>query len=529
MLIDIENTKIYFKEHYKVHILKETINTMNYSLQTNNLVDTKSDCICLPIFNKKDDIQHEVSALCKLGLQIDEACENALTQAIIRYEISSEAGKAFTLPIDNQNFSRILLIGFGDAKKVDTDTLKKAVNALKAQIKDTNIKSLCIALDEISSDISATQIIQESMVAIESSRYSFDRFKTKKTPESSLSEIIFHSDESQQASGNTAILQTQAQVKGMNTAKDLGNLPGNICTPTYLAEQAQLLAVNSENISVKILEESDLEALNMGAFLSVSKGSTEPGKLIILEYKGGTKDEAPHVLVGKGITFDTGGISLKPGASMDEMKYDMCGAASVLGTMTAIADLQPKLNVVSIIASAENMPAGNASKPGDIVTSASGITIEILNTDAEGRLVLCDALTYAEQYKPASVVDIATLTGACIVALGHCTSAVMGNDDSVINELLDAGKQANDKAWQLPIWDDYQSQIDSPFADIQNIGGKGAGSITAACFLSRFTKEFPWAHLDVAGTAWVSGGKDKGATGRPVPLLLTYLLKKVAS
>lgn len=211
---------------------------------------------------------------------------------------------------------------------------------------------------------------------------------------------------------------------------------------------------------------------------------------------------------------------------MDEMKYDMCGAASVIGTMTAIAELQPKLNIVSIIAGAENMPAGNASKPGDIVTSSSGITIEILNTDAEGRLVLCDALTYAAQYKPASVVDIATLTGACIVALGHCTSAVMGNDDTVINALLDAGQEANDKAWQLPLWDDYQTQIDSPFADIQNIGGKGAGSITAACFLSRFTKAFPWAHLDVAGTAWVSGGKDKGATGRPVPLLLTYLLNK---
>jgi len=502
---------------------------MNYSLQTNNLLDIKSDCICLPIFNQKDDIQHEVSALCKLGLQIDEACANTLTHAISRYEISCEAGKAFMLPIDNQNFNRILFIGFGDAKKVNTDTLKKAIGTLTAQLQDTNIKSLCIALDEASTDISATQIIQETMTEIESSRYSFDQFKTKKTPASPLSEVIFHSDESQQTLGNKAILQFQAQVKGMNKAKDLGNLPGNICTPTYLAEQAQLIAVNSDNISVKILDEADLEALNMGAFLSVSKGSTEPGKLIILEYQGGKKDEAPHVLVGKGITFDTGGISLKPGAAMDEMKYDMCGAASVLGTMTAIAALQPKLNIVSIIACAENMPAGNASKPGDIVTSASGITIEILNTDAEGRLVLCDALTYAEQYKPASVVDIATLTGACIVALGHCTSAVMGNDDAVINELLDAGKQANDKAWQLPIWDEYQSQIDSPFADIQNIGGKGAGSITAACFLSRFTKEFPWAHLDVAGTAWVSGGKDKGETGRPVPLLLTYLLNKEVS
>ena len=502
---------------------------MNYSLQTNNLLDIKSDCICLPIFNQKDDTQHKASALCKLGLKIDKACANALTEAISRYDISSEAGKAFMLTVDNQNFSRILFVGFGEAKNITTGTFKKAINAINSQIQNTNIKSLCIALDEVSAEIGVTHIIQESMVTIESSRYSFDQFKTIKTIASPLSEIIFHSDASQQALGNKVISQTQAQVKGINKAKDLGNLPGNVCTPTYLAEQAQLLAVNSENMSVKILEEAEMKALNMGAFLSVSKGSTEPGKLVILEYNGGKKDEAPHVLVGKGITFDTGGISLKPGASMDEMKYDMCGAASVLGTMTAIAALQPKLNIVSIIACAENMPAGNASKPGDIVTSASGITIEILNTDAEGRLVLCDALTYAEQYKPASVVDIATLTGACIVALGHCTSAVMGNNDAVINELLDAGKQANDKAWQLPIWDEYQSLIDSPFADIQNIGGKGAGSITAACFLSRFTKEFPWAHLDVAGTAWVSGGKDKGATGRPVPLLLTYLLNKEAS
>lgn len=266
----------------------------------------------------------------------------------------------------------------------------------------------------------------------------------------------------------------------------------------------------------------------MGAFLSVSKGSSEPGKMIILEYKGGKEGDAPHMLVGKGITFDTGGISLKPGPQMDEMKYDMCGAASVIGTMTAIADLQPKMNIVCIIAAAENMPAGHASKPGDIVTTASGQTVEILNTDAEGRLVLCDALTYAKNYKPASVIDIATLTGACIIALGHSTSAVMGNDDTLVDELLQSGKEVNDKAWQLPIWDEYQEQIESPFADIQNIGGKGAGSITAACFLSRFTKEYKWAHLDIAGTAWVSGGKDKGATGRPVPLLLNYLLSKAS-
>ena len=495
--------------------------TMNYTLQTNNLLDTESDCICLPIFSDQ--------SLCKSGQEINDACAQIITKAITRYDISGDAGKAFTLSIDNQNYSRIVLVGFGDSKKISTETLKKSVNALSSQIIDTNIKNLCIAFNDVSAELKHEQVIRETITTIEGGRYCFDQFKTKKSPESQLSEISFQCDASKKAVGDSSISLANAQVKGMNIAKDLGNLPGNICTPSYLAEQAQALADNSSNFSVKILEEADMEALNMGAFLSVSKGSTEPGKLIILEYKGGKKEDAPHILVGKGITFDTGGISLKPGASMDEMKYDMCGAASVMGTMSAIAELQPKLNIVSIIASAENMPAGNASKPGDIVTSASGITIEILNTDAEGRLVLCDALTYAEQYKPASVVDIATLTGACIVALGHCTSAVMGNNDSVVTELLDAGKQASDKAWQLPIWDDYQEQIDSPFADIQNIGGKGAGSITAACFLSRFTKEYPWAHLDIAGTAWVSGGKNKGATGRPVPLLLQYLLNKEVS
>ena len=504
---------------------------MNYTLQTEKLLNTHSDCICLPLFinNKSDSNKANSQVLCSLGQQIDEACENMLSKAIESYSISSEAGKAFMLSVDGQSFSRILLVGFGEAEKADSEVLKKAIGALNTQIKDTNIKSLCIAFSDIPETLKAENLIRDAITTIAGNHYNFDQFKSKKAPLSPLTEIVFHTTEDQAPSSEAKISLASAQVKGINTAKDLGNLPGNVCTPSYLAEQAQKLADDSKNFSVKILDEAELETLNMGAFLSVSKGSTEPGKLIILEYKGGKKDEAPHMLVGKGITFDSGGISLKPGASMDEMKYDMCGAASVLGTMTAIAELQPKLNIVSIIASAENMPAGNASKPGDIVTSSSGITIEIMNTDAEGRLVLCDALSYAEQYKPASVVDIATLTGACIVALGHCTSAVMGNNDPLVNELLDAGKQASDKAWQLPIWDDYQEQIDSPFADIQNIGGKGAGSITAACFLSRFTKAYPWAHLDIAGTAWVSGGKDKGATGRPVPLLLQYLLNKEAS
>ena len=305
-------------------------------------------------------------------------------------------------------------------------------------------------------------------------------------------------------------------------------MPPNICTPTYLAEQAEALAEETGLIETIIIDEAELDAMGAGAFVSVSKGSTEPGKFIIMKYQG-AKDanEAPHLILGKGITFDTGGISLKPGAGMDEMKYDMCGAASVLGTMTALTELKPNINIIGMITTAENMPAGNASKPGDVVTTLSGKTVEILNTDAEGRLVLCDALTYAiDNLKPASIVDIATLTGACMMALGTVNSGLFTEDESLATELQKAAVDSHDKVWRLPLEDDYQEQLDSNFADIANIGGRLAGSTTAACFLARFTEGQSWAHLDIAGTAWHSGGKNKGSTGRPVPLLVNYLLNK---
>jgi len=315
-----------------------------------------------------------------------------------------------------------------------------------------------------------------------------------------------------------------AIASGMNFAKELGNLPGNICTPTYLAEKAKSLKKGNRNLYVSVIEESQMKKLGMGALLSVSNGSVEPAKLVAMEYKGGEQNERPIVLVGKGITFDTGGISIKPGASMDEMKFDMCGAASVLGTIKACCDLELPINVVGVIACAENMPGGKATKPGDVVTTMSGQTVEILNTDAEGRLVLCDALTYIEKFKPEIVIDIATLTGACVVALGHVPSGLMSNDDELANDLIEAGNLSGDRAWQLPLWDEYQSELNSNFADIANIGGRWGGTITAACFLSRFTKKYRWAHLDIAGVAWHSHGKQKGATGRPVPLLTEYLL-----
>jgi leucyl aminopeptidase len=311
-----------------------------------------------------------------------------------------------------------------------------------------------------------------------------------------------------------------AIAQGMNLARDLGNLPGNLCTPTYLAEQAQALA-ETYALGIDVLEREAMENLGMGSLLSVAKGSDQPPKFIVLNYHG-AKKEKPVVLVGKGITFDSGGISLKPAAEMDEMKYDMCGAASVLGTMQAIAQLGLPLNVVGIIPTCENLPNGRANKPGDIVTSMSGQTIEVLNTDAEGRLILCDALTYAERFEPAAVVDIATLTGACVIALGHVASGLLANKQSLADELLDAGEVSGDRCWQMPLWDEYQEQLKSNFADMANIGGRPGGTITAAAFLSRFTKKYDWAHLDIAGTAWKSG-KEKGGTGRPVPLLVNFL------
>ncbi|MCV6605765.1 MAG: leucyl aminopeptidase, partial [Porticoccaceae bacterium] len=304
---------------------------------------------------------------------------------------------------------------------------------------------------------------------------------------------------------------------GVSAARELGNLPGNICTPTYLADQALELARDHDSVETTILDEAEMAELGMNCLLSVGHGSEQPSKLIVMHYRGGEADEKPHVMVGKGITFDTGGISLKPGASMDEMKFDMCGAASVIGAMNSVAEMGLPINVVGVVAAAENMPSGHATKPGDIVTTLSGQTVEILNTDAEGRLVLCDALSYVERFNPATVLDVATLTGACIIALGTHATAVLANDDALAREVLEAGEQAADRAWQLPIWDEYQEQLDTNFADVANIGGRPAGTITAACFLSRFTKAYRWAHLDIAGVAWSSNGKAKGASGRCVP------------
>ncbi|HVF18251.1 MAG TPA: leucyl aminopeptidase, partial [Steroidobacteraceae bacterium] len=317
----------------------------------------------------------------------------------------------------------------------------------------------------------------------------------------------------------------RAIVSGMSLMRDLANQPANVCTPNYLAKAAQTLAREHRSIRVRVLNEDDCRRLKMGSFLSVTEGTVEPAKMIVLEYNGADKGGEPIALVGKGVTFDTGGISMKPPPGMDEMKFDMSGAASVLGTFKALATLELPINVVGVVPACENMPGGRATKPGDIVKSMSGQTIEILNTDAEGRLILCDAITFARRFKPRAVIDIATLTGACVVALGNHLSGLFGNDQELMDALRDAGQRADDRAWPMPIGEEYAEGLKSNFADFANVAGREGGAITAACFLAKFTDGLKWAHLDIAGTSYV-GGSAKSSTGRPVPLLVDYLLNQ---
>jgi leucyl aminopeptidase len=435
---------------------------------------------------------------------------------------------------------RILLVGLGEHTKVSEGTSEmkllseysKAVRAALRIILGTPVGSILWLLEqelELRKEHLYSSVMRQTIQLVEEATYRFGlrfkQFKTKPTESPlTLKSVAFATTQKLEKQLKEIVRIGVAVANGVSLSKDMGNLPPNICTPTYLGDQAKKLA-KTYGFKVDVLEEPAIRKLGMGSFLGVAQGSAEPPRLIVVQHNKGKKDQKPIVLVGKGITFDTGGISLKPGAEMDEMKYDMCGAASVLGTFKAIGELDLAINAVGIIPTCENMPSGNAIKPGDILTSMSGQTIEVLNTDAEGRLILCDALTYAERFEPSAVVDIATLTGACVIALGHHPSGLFSNQDSLAKELQEAGEMAHDRAWHMPMWDDYQSQLDSNFADMANIGGRAGGSITAACFLSRFAKKYHWAHLDIAGTAWKSG-KEKGGTGRPVPLLTTFLVNR---
>ena len=465
---------------------------------------------------------------------INAADAKQLEALLKREKFDGKAGQSLLL-LNPQGIAaeRLLIVGLGAHDKqgnISSDNFRKALQKVPDALKATHCSDLSIILGDISvSGKDAEWQARQTVEILIASQHRADSLKSKPAePSFVLKKVTLGFTKTTSASATKGIAIGQAIAKGVDFARELGNLPGNICTPTYLASEAKRLARGQTNLSVKVLEEKAMKELGMGSLLSVSAGSDQPAKLIVMEYKGGNKKDAPIALVGKGITFDTGGISLKPGAGMDEMKYDMCGAASVLGTFKTLVELQPAMNVVGIIAASENMPNGSATKPGDIVTSMAGLTIEVLNTDAEGRLVLCDALTYTERFKPKAVIDIATLTGACVVALGNHASGLFSNNEDLAQAILKAGQTANDRAWQMPLWDDYQKQLDSNFADIANIGGPAGGSITAACFLSRFTKNIAWAHLDIAGTAWLSGAA-KGATGRPVPLLVQYLLDSLPS
>lgn len=431
--------------------------------------------------------------------------------------------------LPGSSVSRVLLIGLGERKDFDANAWRAASKAAsKALLGTPATLAISDCLSAVADDRLPAPVMAEQLASdLVSTAYVFtlhQRLEPLREPV--LEECVLSVEKTQLDACTIAAQRGTATGAGMALTRDLGNLAPNFCTPAYLADKAEALAAEHDALSTTIVEEDEMEALGMGAFLAVSRGSSQPGKLIVMDYKGRKRAGKPIVLIGKGVTFDTGGISIKPSEGMDEMKYDMCGAATVFGVMQAVASLQLPLNVIGIVAAAENMPDGNATRPGDVVTSMSGQSIEILNTDAEGRLVLCDALTYAERFDPDTVIDMATLTGACIIALGHVASAILGNHQETLADLMKAGEQSGDRCWSLPLWDDYQPQLDSNYADMANIGGRPAGTITAACFLSRFARKFNWAHLDIAGIAWTSG-KDKGATGRPVPLLMHYLFNRL--
>jgi leucyl aminopeptidase len=457
---------------------------------------------------------------------LDKAAKNALSGLVTRGDMSGKSATTLLLhKLPGVAAERVLLVGLGKASelnnKVSLDILGATFKALNA----TPAKDATLFIIDEGVGKEAVWVIKQAVFTAAEQAFRADGMKSKPSKPATLKNITFATLEKPTAALKNVLDQTASTARGMALTKELGNLPGNICTPTFLAAKALALGKAHKSIKTTVLDEKAMQKLGMGSFLSVTRGSEQPAKLITLEYYGAARTQKPIVLVGKGITFDSGGISLKPGPEMDEMKYDMCGAASVLGTLQAIAEMGLKLNVVGVIPTCENLPSGRATKPGDIVTSMSGQTIEILNTDAEGRLILCDALTYSKKFNPDTVIDIATLTGACVIALGHVASGMFANEDKLARELVTASEQSHDLIWQLPLWEDYQPLLDSNFADMANIGGRAGGTITAACFLARFTKEYRWAHLDIAGTAWKSG-KEKGATGRPVPLLTQYLINR---
>ena len=501
---------------------------MEFSIKNGNVEKQRSDCVVVGVYESR-----------KLSLSaqaVNDISTGYIDSIIKRGDMDGKLETSLMLhSVPGTLCERVLLVGLGKEQDFAEQQYCKAVRASVKALAASGASDAVSYLAELPvKELSVRWKVAHMVEVVLDASYRFDAKKRKSEEgkkehkKKHLEKISINvSQSSEMKEAESGLVDGQSLAKGVSLAKDLGNLPPNVCTPTYLAEQAVALG-KKYDLKIEVLERDELKKLGMGSFLGVTQGSEEPPKLIVLKHLKGKKDQKSVVLVGKGITFDTGGISLKPGAEMDEMKYDMCGAASVLGTFKAIAEMGLPLNVIGIIPTCENMPDGRATRPGDVLTSMSGLTIEVLNTDAEGRLILCDALTYAERFEPSAVVDIATLTGACVIALGHHASGLFSNNDSLAKELLQAGESALDRAWHMPMWDEYQPLLDSNFADMANIGGRAGGSITAACFLSRFAKKYEWAHLDIAGTAWKSG-KEKGGTGRPVPLLTEFLVARARS
>lgn len=494
---------------------------MEFSVKSGNPEKQRSACIVVGVF--------EPRRLSAVGEQLDNVSDGYLSNLLRRGDLEGKSGQVLLLHhVPNILAERVLLVGCGKERELDERQYRQIIARTISTLNETGSMEAVCFLSEL--HVKGRDTYWKVRHAVEAARtalYSFDELKSKKEePRRPLRKLVFNVPSRKElALGEQAVQHALGVAAGMDVCRHVANMPPNICTPRYLAEQAQQMAERYDNLTVSTVDESEMAELGMNAYLAVGRGSEHESVLTLLHYQGAADDQAPIVLVGKGLTFDAGGISIKPSANMDEMKYDMGGAAGVLGAMQALAELQLPINVIGAVAGCENMPDGNAYRPGDILTTMSGQTVEVLNTDAEGRLVLCDTLTYVERFEPESVIDLATLTGACVVALGSHASAVLSQHNPLAQEILNAAQQSGDKAWRLPLWDEYQPMLDSPFADMANIGGREAGTITAACFLSRYTKKYNWAHMDIAGTAW-QGGKDKGSTGRPVPLLTQFMLNR---
>ncbi len=494
---------------------------MEFSVKSGSPEKQRSACIVVGVF--------EPRRLSPAAEQLDKISDGYLSALLRRGDLEGKAGQMLLLHhVPNVLSERVLLVGCGKERELDERQYKQIMQKTISTLNETGSMEAVCFLTELHVKSRDTYCkVRQAVETTLASLYSFDKLKSNKTEQRRpLRKLVFNVPTRRELPhGENAIQHGLAIANGVKLCKDVANMPPNYCNPAYLAEQAQQLATDYDAVSTEILGEDAMRELKMESYLAVGRGSHNESMMSIINYNNGGNAK-PIVLIGKGLTFDSGGISLKPGAGMDEMKYDMGGAAGVLGTMRALAELNLPLNVIGILAGCENMPDANAYRPGDVLTTMSGQTVEVLNTDAEGRLVLCDVLTYVERYEPELVVDVATLTGACVIALGHHITGLLSNHNPLAHELLNASEQSADRAWRLPMTDEFHEQLESPFADMANIGGRPGGTITAGCFLSRFAKKYHWAHLDIAGTAWISGGKNKGATGRPVGMLTQFLMNR---